>query len=422
MFLFSRQKYGKLLKRRMKKIFAIIIIFVSLIIVSAGALFVSPYYFYNKILKENFYSEWYSLPNLKKQNLHPKGLLEIEDSTLGNGNLWKQFHLIDVLIPLPIRNPFFYASPVLKYIKNKKTTEIGLKIYDGKEREISKLYFMQNRIFPSDINGQKLFQLPIIKKYIKSIGQEKIWKDLFTKDLGEWNIPFFEMAYNLYLLHLRTKLLPDKYISFGLVKNTKTAVIELQSKNKDYITELLLTKNRGVIYSFVLISEKENEESQQIRYKFLKETQFQGGSIYLSKIIYREFKALSFDRQVDQEGMLYLLSAWTHNPSNKDFLKEMILYLERGEKTQRQLESLYSYAYSRYGKTFSTKGVEGLNISDNLRLQKNLELEKKAEEEKLQNQIIKLEKKKLSKEEEIQLMLLKAKRKKRSKAKRMIID
>lgn len=406
----------------MKKLLAFFIIFSSLLIFGAGALFVSPYYFYSKILNNNFYSDWYSLTNFKEEYLRPQGELSIEESTLGNGNLWKQFHLIDVLIPLPVRNPFYYASPVLKYIPGEKRTEIGLKIYDNNEREISKLYFMQNKLFPSDLNGQKLFQLPIVKKHLKSISQEKIWKDLFTKKLGEWNIPFDDMAYNLYLLHLRAKLLPDKFLSFGFVKNTKTAVIELESKNKDYITELILTKSRGVIYSFVLISERENEESQQIRYKLLKETQFQGGSIHLSKIIYREFKALSYDRQIDQEGMLYLLSAWTHNPKNKDFLKEMIFYLERGQRTQRQLESLYKYAYSRYGKTFTTKDVAGVIINKNLRLQQNLELEKNANEEKLNNQVIKIEPKKLTKEEEVQLMLKKAKRNKKSQSKRMIID
>lgn len=407
----------------MKNIIAIGLIFTSLIIFGAGALFVSPYYFYSKILKNEFYGNWYALTDLKQKHLKPKGLVEVQDSTIASGDLWRKFHLIDVMIPMPVRNPFYYASPVLKYIPDTKKTEIGLKIYDAKEREISKIYFMQNKLFPSDLNGQKFFQLPLVKKHLKSISQQKIWKDLFTKQLEEWNIPFADMAYNLYLLHLRTKLLPDKYKSFGLVKETNTAIIELESKNKDYITELLLTKTRGVIYSFVLISEIGNEESQLLRQKFLKETQFQGGSVHLSDILYREFKGLGYDRQIDQEGMMYLLSAWTHSPNNKDYIREMIAYLERGERTQRQLESLYAYAYSRYGETFSTKGVEGLQISDNLDFQRKLELEKKADEEKLKNKKIVIEEKKLTKEQELELMLKRAKRDKRKlKKNRMIID
>ena len=135
------------------------------------------------------------------------------------------------------------------------------------------------------------------------------------------------------------------------------------------------------------------------------------------------FKGLGYDRQIDQEGMMYLLSAWTHSPNNKDYIREMIAYLERGERTQRQLESLYAYAYSRYGETFSTKGVEGLQISDNLDFQRKLELEKKADEEKLKNKKIVIEEKKLTKEQELELMLKRAKRDKRKlKKNRMIID
>lgn len=407
----------------MKKILAIGFIFLSLIILGVGALVVSPYYFYSKILKNEYYSDWYALPNFQTKYLTPKAQLNIEDSTMGNGDLWKQFHLMDVLLPLPVRNPFFYTSPVLKYLPDKKRTEIGLKIYDGKEREISKIYFMQNRLFPSDLSGQKFFLLPLIRKELKSVPQGKIWRDLFTKKFDHWNIPFAEMAYNLYLLHLRVKLLPPHFKSFSLVQGTDTAVIELQSTNKDYITELVLTKSQGVIYSFVLISEINNQESQLIRQKLLKETRFEGGSIYLAKVIYREFKALRYNQQIDQEGMLYLLSAWTHNSNNEDFIKEMIFYLERGQHTQRQLEALYKYAHERYGKTFSTKSVEGLKVSDHLNFQRQLELEKKAEEEKLKEQKAIVEDKKLSKEEEVKQMLEKAKRKKKQpKKRRMIID
>ena len=248
----------------MKNILTSIIIFLSIIVLAAGALFVSPYYFYNKILKGDFYSEWYSLSNYKTQHLSPSQKLGFSSEALGNADLWKKFHLIDVLIPLPVRNPFFYVAPVLKYMKDSKKTEIGIKIYDAKEREISKIYFMQNRVFPNELNSQKLFQLPLIKKQLRAVSQEEIWKDMFSLKMDNWSIPFADMAYNLYLLHLRTKLLPKTYKKFSLVKGTNTAVIELESINKDYITELILTKSRGIIYSFILLSERENEESQLV--------------------------------------------------------------------------------------------------------------------------------------------------------------
>lgn len=406
----------------MKNLITATFLFLSVIILAAAALFVSPYYFYNKVLEGSFYSEWYSLSNYKTQHLLPRKEMKVSSSELGNGDLWRKFHLIDVLIPLPVKNPFYYVTPVLKYVKEEKKTEVGLKIYDAKEREISKIYFMQNRLFSSELSGQKFFQLPLVKKHLLSFSQKKIWKDMFSLKLNNWSIPFKDMAYNLYLLHLRTKLLPKKYIGFSLVKGSNTAVIELESTNKDYITELILTKNSGIIYSFILLSERDNQESQLIRYKLLNETQFQGGSIHLAKIIYREFKGLEYNQQIDHEGMLYLLSAWSHDTRNKDFIKEMIFYLERADRNQRQLESLYKYAFSRFGETFTNQQVDGLKIDDNLSLQRNVELEKKREEQRLSNQQIIVEEKKKSKDEEIQQMLKAAKRKKKTKKKRIIID
>jgi hypothetical protein len=406
----------------MKIIVSVLFIIFSLFLLLVGGLAVSPYYFYSKILKNDYYGRWYSLTNYSHSILTPSESMIVNYEKLGNVDLWKQFHFMDVLVPLPVRNPFYYVSPVLKYIEETKKTEIGLKIYDAKEREISKIYFTSNRLFPNELNSQKFFQLPLVKKHLKMINQEQIWKDLFSKQLKDWNVPFAEMAYNLYLLHLRSKLLPEKYLQYALVANTLTGVIELESLNKDYITEFILTKNQGIIYSFVLITEKGNEESQLIRSKLLNETQFQGGSEHLTNILYREFKGLSYDAQIDHEGMLYLLSAWTHSPDNQDFLKEMIFNLERGERNQRQLEPIYKYAYERYGKTFSTKDIAGIKLDDNIILQRNVELEKQRDEEKLKNQRVEIEEIQISPEEEMRLRLEEAKRNQIRRRGRQIID
>ena len=183
----------------MKKLFLFIIIFASFLMLAAAALFVSPYYVYNQILKNDFYSHWYSLPGLTQAYLNPAPMIDVSSDELGNQDLWQKFHLIDVLIPLPVHNPFYYVAPVLKYVKESKKSELGIKIFDAKEREISKIYFMQNKFLPDELNGQKLFQLPLVKKYLRSIPQEKIWLDMFHKKLNDWSIPFSEMMYNLYL-------------------------------------------------------------------------------------------------------------------------------------------------------------------------------------------------------------------------------
>jgi hypothetical protein len=217
-------------------------------------------------------------------------------------------------------------------------------------------------------------------------------------------------------------MFPEKFINYALVDGTNTAIIELYSKNKDYVSELILTNNRGIIYSFILLTERNNNESKLVRYKLLNEVQFGGGSRRLSDILYREFKGLEYTEQVDQQGMLYLLSAWTHNTERSEYIKEMIVSLEKGTRNQRQLEVLYSFAMKKYGTTFTEKNIDDLNLEDNVLLQRNVELERKKELEDLASKVDVLEKPKLSQEEEMKIMLNKAKRNKKSRDNRMIID
>lgn len=406
----------------MKKILLSFLFFCTLIIVLLGGVLVSPYYYYNKTINHNYYSDWYSAPNFNDNLKYPSKPIQADSSNLGNDDLWRKFHFMDVVLPLPVKNPFFFVSPILKYKNDSKRTDFGLKLYGADEREIAKIYFMPNKFFPNEINSQKLFKLPLIKKYLKSIPNDKLWNDLFTVKIDDWNIPFSQMIYNLYLLQIRRRLLPDKFNNFSLVEGTSTASIQLDSINKDYTTELLLTNNNGVIYSFVLICERNNTESKLIRDKFLKEVKFRGGSQYLSNILYKEFKGLEYTDQIDHLGMLYLLSAWTHDMNQTEYIREMIQHLEKGEGNQRQLESLYSYAQDRYNETFTTKEIDGLELDDNILLQRNVELEKKKELEELKNKKVEVKEVELTPEEKMKLMLQKAKRNKRSKKNRMIID
>jgi hypothetical protein len=180
------------------------------------------------------------------------------------------------------------------------------------------------------------------------------------------------MVYNLYLLEFRSKLLNKKIKSYGLIKGTNTAIVEIHYKNMDYKAELVLNKRGNKIYSFIVISLKGNKEADLIRYKMIKDMGHIESSETLSDIIFKEFKGLDYKSQVDHEGMLYLLSAWSHNKSRNSILEKAIFYLERGFENQKQLEPLYQYYFDRYGEVFSKKRVEGLDLGDDLLLQKKI--------------------------------------------------
>lgn len=101
--------------------------------------------------------------------------------------------------------------------------------------------------------------------------------------------------------------------------------------------------------------------------------------------VYSEYRELSYNRRVDQEGMLYLFAAWSHEFKKREFLKEMIQFLERGEEKTMQLAPLYKFAYKKFGSTFSLKDKLKEDAKSRLERKIKEELEEELRREKLNN-------------------------------------
>lgn len=404
----------------MKKFIISFLLGMSAMVIVAGLLLSSPYYFYNQIINKKYSSQWFNLTSFTDKVLTPGKKVELQEPNLGNDDLWRKFHIKDTYIPLPYRNPFFFVAPIFNFDKEKNTTNFGISVFGASKLEISKIFFVNNRFLPSVIRSQSLFKLPIAVEIIKSVPNEKIWRDIFTIDLSNWEVNYSQLIYNLYILQLRSVILPKEFKSFSLLDD-RTGLIELYSPDKDYKSELILTKQRGLIYSYLIVTDLQNNESQILRYKFLKEISFRPSTASLARILYKEFKALDYKDQVSQIGMMYLISAYSH-ANDKLYLQEMIRFLERGERNQTQLKRLYEYANIKYGETFTQKIIEGIELEDELRLKRNIELEKKRELERLAKEKDKPVEVIKTQEEKLQERIERAKKSKKIKSNRMIID
>lgn len=403
------------------KFFIIIALFLSaLATFLGGAALISPYYFYSKILKGESYPKWYEIKHFDKRWLMPETIPALKVEEDANPNLWQNFHMKDVVIPLPVRNPFYHVLPILDG-KNKDYNLFGLSFFGTDKREIAKVFFIQNAQFLNRLNAQELFKLPLVRQELMSYQQEDLWNDVFTKKIGEWNIAFDEMVRNLYLLEVRANFLPENFIKFGLMQDSEYALIEVQSQNKDFNCEYIFTRNKGIIYSMVLYTRKGSPEASKVRHKFLSGLSFRPTSKSLSSIIHKEFMGLPYNLRTDQLGMLYLLSAWSHDPS-LNYVKEMIEFLERGEGNELQLEVLYNYAYDRYKMTFASRNLD--IGSGEVRLRKSIELENQRELKELkkraEEKVVVLPE--LSKEEELKLILNKAKKEDNQKENEILFD
>lgn len=407
----------------MKYLLSILLILWSFLILAVTAISISPYYFYERAISGNLNTIWFKLDNYEQKLLNPAQAEKMGQIEENSNLVWNNFHFQDFLIPLPIKNPFYFVAPILKYSKKTTNTQNGLRLFFPNGRTISEIYFVNQIMFPNVIQSQKIFKLPVFKKMLKKIPNDKMWKDIFNRKMGDWNINYSSMVYNLYLLQLRRTLFPKNFIEFKLLEDKDdTAIISLDSENKDFTTELILKKNKSTIYSYLLKSRKNVPESKKFRDRFLANIKFRQGSSSLSDYIYREFKALEYADKIDHLGMLYLYSAWSHQTSRKEFIQEMIEHLERGTNNEVQLMPLYTYASKRWDTTFSERFIEGLT-NDKIKLKRSIELENKKELKEMNDKkIIVAPEKQLSEEEKIKLQLNKSKKTKTNNSNQMSLD
>lgn len=334
-----------------------------------------PYYMYSRWAKGSHFDRYYYIEHYRPQFLSPTKIEAISPYTEEYAQLWKNFPVRNTLLPLPTRHPLYYTVPLLEVTHKSARPQIGMIIMGASGREVSRISTLPLGVFPNYLQGQELFKLPYFKNKLKRYSSEEIWKELFTRKITVESKKLDDMLLDLYILHLRASFFPKTMKSYGLIGDGRLALIEVESKNKDYIKEIVLSFDNGLIHSYLLTTEVINTESKKLRSKFLREISFGPMDESMGRILYTEFKQLNFARQIDQEGMLYLFSAWTQDIEKVEMFKELIFYLERGLRNQAQLAPLYEFAYKKFGKTFTTRtGTAGAG-DYNMQLQRKIELE-----------------------------------------------
>lgn len=354
---------------------------IILLIVSAavfgGYIFLKgyPYRIYANWISGKDWDKYYTIEGYKREWLSPIEIEPISSYKEDYAQLWKDFPLRNIRIPLPVRHPLFQTVPFVEGESNKSQPHIGIVLLNPGGREISRIYTLPGNILKDQTQGQELYKLPFVRNRILKLPVDKLWNDIFTHKIEVKSKTLDEMIYDLYILHLRSKILPKAMVKYGLLKDGR-ALVELESQDKDYTIELVMTNTSGSVYSYILRTEINNDESRRLRSKFLDSISFSPVDQAMGKFLYTEFKQLNFARQVDQEGMLYLFSAWSQDFKNTEMFKEMIFYLERGRNNGAQLRPLYTFAMKYFGKTFTSKSIFNEHDDPNIVLQRRIEIEK----------------------------------------------
>lgn len=377
--------------------------------VLGGYIFVKgyPYRLYSRWMEGKGQDRHYSLSRYREDFLKPVSFDPVTDYKEEFGQLWKPFPLRNALVPLPVRHPLYKTIPIIQRYDTKLPPMIGMSIHSSKGRELSNLYTIAPRFLPDFRQGQELFKLPFVRNRILKYDPDELWKDIYSKELVIESKSMDEMIYDLYILYLRSEMIPDNVIKYGIIKNN-LAVMEVASPDRDYKVEMINRLLNGQIYTYVLKTDLTDKDSLNLRAKFLNDVNFSHVDSSMKDILYKEFKGLSYQRQVDQEGMLYLFSAWSLDIDNQDLMREMIFYLERGTLNELQLIPLHRYAFAKFGKTFTTKNID--SSDPEIQLQRLIELERREEKARAaKTVVVPDEMDGLSSKEKMQLRLKRAK-------------
>lgn len=353
-----------------------LLLFVSLAVLGGYVLLKGyPYRLFSNWAQGKNWNKYYYIPKYSASYLKPVAIEEINPYVEDYKQLWKSFPLRNASVPLPVRHPLFQTIPLVEFTGKTTAPQMGMILLAPNGRELSRLFTLPTTLYQDHSQGQELFKLPFVRNRILKLSVDKVWKDIFSHEIQVKSKGMDEMIYDLYILHLRSKFLPKETIRYGIMKDGGQALIELQSADRDYSVEMVFTLRSGSIYAYAIRTERNSPESKKLRSKFLEEITFNPMDSAMGKILYTEFKQLNFARQVDQEGMLYLYSAWSQDVSNFELLREMIFYLERGRANNRQLRTLFGYALKQYGKTFTTRKIFNETDDPNLVLQRKIEIE-----------------------------------------------
>ena len=331
-----------------------------------------PYRYYKAIDKEEgFKDASLTIDPSKTMYINPPQYSYIGDDKAYSEDTkskWEKMHFSNLRLPLPVKHPMISIQPWI--LKERGKIKLGIKMLDFRKKE--QFSFIQDSQMSLNFRPVEnaLFNNPAFRRYLKTKSTETIWKDVIDKDLRlnlDKEESYFskinlllslstqKLIYNLYILSLRKRLFPDEENIFGIDKESGFFIVRKKEKRETPIVEeLVYVHYEGKILMILFRSNPYENLSQSIRRNILTHMTFDKSDKDSSKFLMGEFKNLSFREKSSEHGLLYLLSGWSHELDNKNFVKFTIRTLERGDNNLEYLMPLYDYSYKKFKSNFSS--------------------------------------------------------------------
>lgn len=430
----------------MKKVLILLVLLVGFSYL--GALIV-PYHFYKLALNDGISSKYLNLKSMQPQyyKAHPYKILRTKEISAGSSSEWSNLHFGEFIVPFPMEHPQFIIVPYFEKFGDEHL--FGYRLVDHRYRDIVKVVFLAPLEYKLELHHHRLFQMPLFKNYILEKELDKVWRDMFERDLsqssylnGLWSRPFpdnlnimatpiKEMVYDLFILSMRERLLPSELEKISYWEELDRGLLEVTDdesragRGKSFSQEILMVRKDNLVHPILIRTKLETVEAQAYRERFLRTLELKKSMKHSSVAIYSEYKKLDYSAKMEQGGMALLYAALSHEKGSRAFLREMIQFLERDKSDKVILDSLYDYAYALFGSSFST--TNNLKETAQEKLQRGIEEEEKAEAEQMRRLQIADESEQFgSSDEKVRRYLRKAKDKRHKKdskmPKTMIVD
>jgi hypothetical protein len=336
-----------------------------------------PYKLYSQVLESGMESRFFSTQKLMDYHQAPKNWRP-EESVTPTFNKFKSFHFGDYSLPLPVHHHEFMLIPLVEQYES--WLSLGALFYGLNRREYVR-FRVDSPVVLNDKNPTgRIFDIPLLQTTVLKKSSQEFLKDVFSLDVrlpqnnySWWNryklyhqVSYADLVYRLKVLEKRRELFPstakgfdwDERYKLGIfyleefgINDTKVLADDLEP---EYSNEMVVMYNNGNLHRLRLRTHLHERTSQFYRELFYKTLTFQESTKESSYPLYAQYKSLNRKDQLDQIGMTFLFTAWSHVPEEEEYLRGIIQSIEKGRSALHHLSPLYSYALRRYGTNFSS--------------------------------------------------------------------
>lgn len=347
--------------------FVYLIVTLALIAGAGFLVVIAPYHIYTLTLTEGVNARFLQMDPTKSVFYDGKVVEMKSPMRMDDEGLYQNFHFYHFELPMPMNHLLFSLIPTIKI--EASGPRFGARFQNGKNAELFSFMLEKPYKFETTTGDQKLFTLPIFKNYISRKSSDEVWGDVFQKELslpsneGESffeslkelrKVSYKDLVYNLYVLYNRRFFLPATTQEFSFYKERNIGLVKLPSDDPKILVERLYILHEGLIYPLVIRTRLSDISAMNFRKKLLREINYKSTSSDSAISIYARYKQIPYAQRIDQQGMTYLYSAWSHDPDNRDYIRVIILFLERGKLNLKYLKPFYEYAYKKFGSSLST--------------------------------------------------------------------